>query len=479
VCAPCPDRDGRAIWVATPRLIHDTPPERAAAARIPQSTIANRKSKIEPPLNILVIGGGGREHAIGWKLKQSKRCGKLYFAPGNAGTAALGENLPIKADTIDTKTVDEIDYFARHNNVGLIVIGPEDPLSQGLADRLARPGRTIFGPVAAAARLEADKAFSKQLMRAASIPTAEARVFKNFEQAMAYVQNHETPLVVKAAGLAKGKGVIVCDGPEDAQRAVRTIMRQKAFGEAGDTVVVEERLVGQEVSVLALVDGRNIFVLEPAQDHKQAHEGDTGPNTGGMGAYTPTPLIDDETMATIEREVLVPTVDALRRDGVTYQGVLYAGLMLTAGGPKVLEFNCRFGDPETQPLLMRLRGDLVEIMLATAEGRLNEVDLSWDPRHCCCVVMASAGYPGDYEKGKVITGLDKAAKLPGVQVFHAGTAKDKQGHVVTAGGRVLNVCAMGDDLADAQKRANAACDVIHFDGAWFRRDIGFRVLKKS
>ncbi|MCC7193320.1 MAG: phosphoribosylamine--glycine ligase [Phycisphaeraceae bacterium] len=427
-------------------------------------------------MNVLIIGSGGREHALGWKLRQSKRCGKIYFAPGNGGTAEVGENVSLSVDVVDTKTVDAIDYFARQNKVELIVIGPEDQLAAGLADRLARPGRTIFGPTKDAARIEADKAYSKQLMRSAAIPTAEARTFTDFSAAMTYVQARETPVVVKAAGLAKGKGVIVCDDAQQAGEAVRTIMDQKAFGDAGNTVVIEERLVGQEVSVLALVDGKNIFVLDPAQDHKQVNEGDTGPNTGGMGAYSPTPLISDRLMADIERQILVPTVDVLRREGITYQGVLYAGLMLTAGGPKVIEFNCRFGDPEVQSLMMRLEGDLLDILLATAQGRLDEVDLSWNRRCCCCVVMASGGYPGDYRKGLPITGIEDARKVEGVTVFHAGTAlKDKT--LVTAGGRVLNVCALGKDLKEAQQRANQACAKIHFEGAHYRRDIGSRVMK--
>ena len=428
-------------------------------------------------MNILVIGNGGREHALGWKLAQSPQCDRLFFAPGNGGTGQLGENLHLNANHVDTKTVDEIDYFSRHNNVELIVIGPEDPLAQGLADQLVRPGRTVFGPSKAAARLEADKAYSKQLMRAAAIPTAEARIFGNLEAAINFAEAHETPLVVKAAGLAKGKGVIVCDDPRGAVDAVNTIMKDRAFDEAGNTVVIEERLVGQEVSVLALVDGRNIYVLEPAQDHKQVHEGDSGPNTGGMGAYSPTPLINDQLMSQIEDEVLVPTVDALRRDGVEYKGVLYAGLMLTAGGPKVLEFNCRFGDPEVQALMMRLRGDLVAAMIAVSNGTLDKIDLSWDPRCCCCVVMASGGYPGDYRKGLSITGIDAAEADPDVTVFHAGSALS-DGQLVTAGGRVLNVCAMGENLQEAQRKANAACEKIRFDGAFFRHDIGYRVMSR-
>lgn len=428
-------------------------------------------------MNILIIGSGGREHALGWKLKQTPRAGKLFFAPGNGGTAALGQNVDLPAEPVNTKNADAIDYFCRQHDVHLVVIGPEDPLAGGLADRLKKDGRYVFGPIAAAARLEGDKAFSKQLMRAANVPTAEARIFDKLDPAVAYVQARETPVVVKAAGLAKGKGVIVCKNEQEAEAAVRSIMQHRAFGEAGNKVVIEERLVGQEVSILALVDGRNIFVLDPSQDHKQVGEGDTGPNTGGMGAYCPTPLINDQLMTEIEKEVLVPMVDALRRDGVEYKGVLYAGLMLTAGGPKVLEFNCRFGDPECQPLVMRLRGDLLEAMLAVCDGTLDEVDLSWDERVCCCVVMCSGGYPGSYEKGKVITGIDDVDD-PDVMVFQAGT-KAQGGEVVTAGGRVLNVCAFGNDLAEAQEKANAACARIHFAGAFWRKDIGYRVMKKA
>lgn len=435
-------------------------------------------------MNILVIGGGGREHALAWKLRQSKRCDQLYFAPGNAGTAGLGQNVGISTEPINTKTVDAITYFCRQQEIGLVVVGPEEPLAAGLADRIATAGAVghdqrapvVFGPVMAAARLEADKAFAKKLMRSAAIPTAEARVFTEPEAALSYVRSHETPVVVKAAGLAKGKGVVVCDDQQQAARAVELIMKERAFGQAGDTIVVEERLAGQELSVLALVDGRNIFVLDPAQDHKPIGEGDTGPNTGGMGAYCPTPFVDDKLLGEVQRQILVPAVDALRREGVVYQGVLYAGLMLTAGGPKVLEFNCRFGDPETQALMMRLRGDLVEIMLATAQGRLDEVDLSWDQRYCCCVVMASGGYPGPYQTGKPITGLDRANSLEDVRVFHAGTAI-KGGQTVTSGGRVLNICALGRDLTEAQRRANAACQEIHFEGAYFRRDIGSGAMK--
>lgn len=428
-------------------------------------------------VNILLIGGGGREHALGWKLKQSPQCGQLFFAPGNGGTDALGRNVDLAIEPVNTRNADAIDYFCRENGISLIVIGPEDPLAQGLADRLARPGRYVFGPARDAARLEADKAYSKHLMRAASVPTADARTFHDLHAAINYVHNHEEPLVVKATGLAKGKGVIVCGSQQQAIDAIHLCMKDQAFGDAGRQVLIEERLTGQELSVLALVDGRNIFVLDPSQDHKQVGEGDTGPNTGGMGAYCPTPLVDDKLMSEIESDVLVPTVDALRRDGIDYKGVLYAGLMLTPGGPKVLEFNVRFGDPECQPLMVRLKGDLVEIMIATCRGRLDQVDLSWDPRVACCVVMCAGGYPGNYGKGDVITGLAEAAALPDVTIFHAGTRKDKQGNIVTAGGRVLSVVALGDDLKQARDKANAACAKIHFKGGFYRRDIGHRVMK--
>lgn len=430
-------------------------------------------------MNVLIIGGGGREHAIGWKLKQSKQCGKVFFAPGNAGTAAIGRNIDLDCEPVSQKVVDKIQLLCRHEKIELVVIGPEDPLSQGLADRLTKVGLKVFGPTGDGAAIEADKAYAKQLMRAAAIPTAESRTFEYVDSALAYVKAHETPLVVKAAGLARGKGVVVCDDAAEAEAAVRRIMVDREFGEAGERVVVEERLAGQEVSILALVDGRDLFVLEPSQDHKAVGEGDTGPNTGGMGAYTPTPLIDDETMALIQREVLVPTVDVMRREGIDYRGVLYAGMMLTPGGPRVLEFNCRFGDPECQPLLVRLKGDLLAAMLAVVEGRLADVDLRWDRRVACCVVMCSGGYPGPYEKGKRITGVDEAEAMDDVWVFHAGTATNAAGELVTAGGRVLNVVALGEDLAAARDRANAACDRIHFEGGFFRRDIGDRVLRQQ
>jgi phosphoribosylamine--glycine ligase len=429
-------------------------------------------------MNVLIIGSGGREHALGWKLKQSKNCGKIFFAPGNAGTASIGKNVSLDLSVIDQKSADAVWWFCKQEKVELVVIGPEDPLAGGLTDKLEKYGLKVFGPRQQAAQLEADKAWAKQIMRGAGVPTAEARTFENAEAAIAYVQSRETPVVVKAAGLAKGKGVVVCDNAQQAVEAVKQIMVKREFGDAGSKVVIEERLVGQEVSILALVDGRNIYVLDSAQDHKQVGEGDTGPNTGGMGAYSPTPLVNDKLLSTIEREVLVATVDALRRDEIEFKGVMYAGLMLTAGGPKVLEFNARFGDPETQTLLVRFKGDLLATLLAVVDGTLDKIDIRWDDRVSCCVVMCSGGYPGPYVNGIPITGLDEAAKMPDVHIFHAGTKLDGT-RVVTNGGRVLNVVGLGKTIAEARDKANAACQKIKFEGGFYRRDIGDRVLKPA
>ncbi len=427
-------------------------------------------------MNVLIIGSGGREHALGWKIKQSPACDEIYFAPGNAGTAKVGRNVTkLNPESVETKDVDNIRWFCKEQKIELVIIGPEDPLAKGLADKLRNGGLKVFGPSKAAAQLEADKAWSKKLMRAASVPTAEAQTFTDADRALHYVETRELPQVVKAAGLAKGKGVIVCDNTEEAIEAVKQIMVEKEFGAAGDVVVIEERLVGQEVSILALVDGQNIYVLEPSQDHKQVGEGDVGPNTGGMGAYTPTPLINDDMMGVIEAEVLVPTVDALRREEIEFKGVLYAGLMLTAGGPKVLEFNCRFGDPECQPLLVRMKGDLLKIILAVCDGTLHRQQIDWDPRVACCVVVCSGGYPGEYEKGLEIHGLDEAAAMEDVTVFHAGT-RLSENKALTNGGRVINVVALGKDLTEAKEKANAAAAKIQFKGAFYRTDIGDRVL---
>jgi phosphoribosylamine--glycine ligase len=424
-------------------------------------------------MDVLLIGNGGREHAIAWKLAQSKNLGRLYIAPGNPGTAQCGENIPIGVSDTD-KLVD----FARQNNIALVVVGPEDPLAAGAVDAFEAAGIKAFGPSGGAAQLEADKAFAKQMMRSSAISSAEGQVFERFADAKAYIASRDDPVVIKAAGLAKGKGVFVCDDPADGIVAAEKIMCGKIFGSAGDKIVVEDKLLGEEASILAFVDGRNIYVMESSQDHKPIGDGDTGPNTGGMGAYSPAPVVTDEMMDRIAREILVPVVDGMNRNGTPYKGVLYAGLMVTAGGPRVLEFNVRFGDPETQPILMRLKSDLLEIMLAVCDGTLDDVTLQWDPRPAVCVVVAAGGYPGEYEKGKIITGIAQAEKLEDVVVFHAGTAA-KNASLVTDGGRVLGVTAMGQTIADAKAKAYEAVDKIKFDGAYCRRDIADKAIKRT
>ncbi len=423
-------------------------------------------------MNVLLIGSGGREHVIAWKLAQSKDLDKLYIAPGNPGTAQCGQNVPIGVDDID-----KLLEFARQNNVGLVVVGPEDPLAAGLVDAFEAADIKAFGPSGDAAQLEADKAFAKQLMRSTSISTAEGRIFERFSDAKTYIASRDEAVVIKAAGLAAGKGVFVCDDPADGILAAEKIMREMAFGPAGEKIIVEDKLLGEEASILAFVDGRNIYVMESSQDHKPIGDGDTGLNTGGMGAYSPAPVVTEALMNQITREILVPVVDGMNRNETPYKGVLYAGIMITAGGPRVLEFNVRFGDPEAQPILIRLKSDLLEVCLAVCDGKLDKISLKWDPRPAVCVVMASGGYPGDYEKGKIITGLDEAEQLEDVVVFHAGTAT-RDGDTVTNGGRVLGVTALGQTVADAKKRAYEAVDKIKFEGAYWRRDIADKAIKK-
>jgi phosphoribosylamine--glycine ligase len=424
-------------------------------------------------MNVLLIGGGGREHAIAWKLAQSKDLTRLYTAPGNPGTAQCGENIPISADNTG-----ELLDFARKKKIELVVIGPEDPLAAGLVDRFEAAGIKAFGPSGAAAQLEADKAFAKQLMRSSSVSTAEGRTFDRFSDAKAYIASRDEPVVVKAAGLAKGKGVYVCDEPADGILAAEQIMCKEIFGAAGKKIIVEDKLLGEEASILAFVDGRNIYVMESSQDHKAIGDGDTGPNTGGMGAYSPAPVVTEDLMNHITREILVPVVDGMNRNGSPYKGVLYAGIMITGGGPRVLEFNVRFGDPETQPILARLKSDLLEVLLAVCDGTLDRITLEWDRRPAVCVVMASGGYPGDYEKGKKITGLEEARQIEDVIVFHAGT-KDINGDILTNGGRVLGVTALGDTIRQAKQGAYRAVDKIKFDGAYYRRDIADKAIKVS
>jgi len=428
-------------------------------------------------MNVMVIGNGGREHALAWKLAQSPRAKRVFVAPGNAGTAvdAVNVNLPVN-------DFQKLIQFARSEAVGLTVVGPEAPLADGIVDAFRAAGLRIFGPSKAAAQLEGSKVFCKDLLRDADVPTAEYRTFSDPDEATRYVrdrypdEDQEVPLVVKADGLAAGKGVIVCSRGGEVLDAIDQISRQRVFGEAGREMVIEERLDGQEASVLAITDGRTIVTLPPAQDHKPAFDGDRGPNTGGMGAYCPAPLVDDKMLRWIESQVLVPTVHAMKRKGTPFQGVLYAGLMITRQGPKVLEYNVRFGDPECQPLLMRLKTDLLDILEAAAESRLDRIaGLEWDPRPAVCVVMASEGYPGSYQKGKPIRGLEEAASLPDVKVFHAGTSL-ANGQVVTSGGRVLDVTALGDSIAEAKLQAYTAVKCIRWPGAWCRKDISDKAL---
>lgn len=424
-------------------------------------------------MKVLVVGQGGREHALVWKLKQSPTVERVYCAPGNAGTARDGENVDIKATDVP-----KLVQFAKNQGIDLVVIGPEAPLVIGLTDALEKAGVKVFGPSMAAAELEGSKAFSKELMRQYSIPTAEFSIFKDAESAENYLNSREeVPLVVKADGLAAGKGVYVCANRQEALDAVGKIMRVREFGKAGERVIIEERLDGQEVSILALVDGNTILPLETSQDHKAAYDDDKGPNTGGMGAYSPAPIVTPELMLVIERQILVPTIHAMRRSKRPFKGVLYAGLMITNQGPKVLEYNVRFGDPECQPLLMRLKSDLAQVLMAAAEGKLDQLPpLEWDARPAVCVVMAAAGYPGDYEKGNPIRGIDEADRLTDSKVFHAGTLL-REGEVVTDGGRVLGVTALGEDIVNAKLKAYQAVKCIRWDGGWCRKDISDKARK--
>lgn len=434
-------------------------------------------SSIPATKKVLIVGNGGREHALAWKLAQSPQVAQVFVAPGNAGTAIDATNVSIEASDKPG-----IIQFAIENEIAFVVVGPEAPLVDGLVDDLQAAGIRAFGPSAAAAELEGSKVFCKNLLRASNIPTAEYQTFRTASDASRFIKDRypdseqDVPVVVKADGLAAGKGVIVCSTRSQALDAINRIAGVREFGEAGDVLIIEERLMGQEASVLAITDGSTIITLPAAQDHKPAYDGDLGPNTGGMGAFCPTPLIDAEMMARIERDILVPVVHAMKRSRRPFRGILYAGLMLTAAGPKVLEFNVRFGDPECQPLLMRMKGDLCEIIEAVIDGRLADVDPpEWDERPSICVVMASEGYPGAYEKGRVIKGLDKAAEMSDVKVFHAGT-QNIGTTVINNGGRVLGVTAIGSSISDAKLKAYKAVKEIRWPGAWCRKDISDKAL---
>lgn len=424
-------------------------------------------------MKVLVVGGGGREHALVWKIAQSPRVSKVYCAPGNAGIAGQAALVPIKAN--DFKGLLD---FALKERIGLTVVGPEEPLTKGIVDIFESEGLSIFGPSQRAAEVEGSKAFAKERMERYGIPTGAYRIFDSPREAAAYLRKQGAPIVVKADGLAAGKGVIVCRTVEEALRSVEEIMVRKAFGDAGNRVVIEECLVGEEASCIAITDGETILPLASSQDHKSVFDGDEGPNTGGMGAYSPAPVVTGPVDERIMKEILGPMIRGMAEEGRPYKGVLYAGIMICHGVPKVLEFNARFGDPETQPILMRMKGDIVPILQACIHGTLSEHEIDWDQRSAVCVVMASKGYPGDYEKGKPIRGLKPVSRMKDVFVFHAGTAL-KNGQPVTNGGRVLGVTGLGDGIPRAIERTYEAVRQISWDGVHFRRDIGQKALKRA
>lgn len=425
-------------------------------------------------MKVLVVGGGGREHALVWKIKQSELVSKVYCSPGNAGIAQDAECLPLAAGDVSGLCA-----AAGAKSIDLVVIGPEAPLVLGLADSLKKKGILVFGCSAAAAELEGSKAFAKQIMRKYGIPTGSFGSFDDPALAKDYIRDIAGPVVVKADGLAAGKGVVVCDAPGPAIEAVSDIMETRDHGDAGERVVIEERLYGEEASILALTDGETVIPLESAQDHKAIHDNDQGPNTGGMGAYSPAPVVTPPLFRQIMKDVMVRTVNAMKKEGRPYQGVLYAGLMMTESGPKVLEYNARFGDPETQPLLFRMKNDIVPLLVACAkaDGSLAGMSIQWHDEPAVCVVMAGHGYPGSYEKGFEIKGLEQAADLPKTFVFHAGTA-EKDGKIVTSGGRVLGVTARGEDIAAAIDAAYKAVKLISWKGAYYRSDIGMKALRR-
>ncbi len=431
-------------------------------------------------MRILVIGSGAREHALCWKIAQSPLAERIFCAPGNGGISQIAECINIKAEDIDGLL-----DFALAERIDFTVVGPEIPLSLGIVDKFVSRGLKIFGPNKAAARLEASKVFSKELMAKYKIPTASFKVFDNAKEAKEYINQIGTPCVIKADGLAAGKGVVVAKDTQEAIEAVSLMMERKAFGESGAKVIIEECLAGQEASILVITDSNNVAVLSSAQDHKRILDNDSGPNTGGMGAYSPAPLVSQDLLSVILKEIIYPTISGLKKEGIEYKGVLYAGIMVTSEGPKTLEFNVRFGDPETQAILPRLKSDLVEVMLAAADGRLSKVkDLDWDSRSCVCVVVASKGYPGEYEKNKEISGLKDAAQLKDIAIFHAGTRKkvvndpgQKQDvEFFTDGGRVLGVTGLGEGVKEAIDKTYQAVGKISFEGMQYRRDIGRKAL---
>ncbi|MEA3347078.1 MAG: phosphoribosylamine--glycine ligase [Candidatus Auribacterota bacterium] len=421
-------------------------------------------------MKVLVIGSGGREHALIWKLSKSSSVSKLFCAPGNGGIASLADCVNIKADNIA-----QLINFAIENKIDYTVVGPEVPLTAGISNEFEKNGLKIFGPVKSGARLEGSKVFSKEFMRKYNIPTADFEVFTDVSSALGYINKKGVPIVIKADGLAAGKGVFVCNSADEASKSVKLIMEQKVFGDAGDKIIIEECLNGEEASILAFCDGETITLMESSQDHKRIDDGDKGPNTGGMGAYSPAPVVDAKLVEQIREEILDRILAGFKEEAIDYKGVLYTGVMLTSKGPKVLEFNVRFGDPETQPILMRLETDLMDVIEAVVSGNLKNIRLEWDKKPAVCIVMASGGYPGKYVKDYEINGLDKAGELEDIFVFHAGTTV-KDGKFYTSGGRVLGVTGMGDDIEKAIDKAYMGVKCIYFKDAQFRKDIGARAI---
>jgi len=422
-------------------------------------------------MKILIVGNGGREHTLAWKIKQSPLCEKLYCAPGNAGTAMLAENINIGAEDIGG-----IVAFAKEKQIDLVVVGPEAPLVEGLVDELEKEGIRAFGPSKKAAILEGSKIFTRELLQKYNIPSAEFASFDNAEKALEYIEEKGAPIVVKADGLAAGKGAIVCEKKEEAKNAINEILVEKKFGESGSKVIIEEKLIGEEASYLVFSDGKNFLPMVSSQDHKRIYDEDKGPNTGGMGAYSPAPIITKEIEDKVIEEIIKPTIDAMEKEGRKYKGVLYAGLMITKDGPKIIEFNCRFGDPEIQALMPRLNGDIIPILDACIDEKLGETNISWKDEACCCVVMASGGYPKSYEKGKEITGLEKIVGNE-IVVFQAGT-KEENGKILTNGGRVLGVSALGKTIQESIDNAYLGVGKISFEKAYFRKDIGKKALNR-
>ncbi len=424
-------------------------------------------------MKVLVVGGGGREHTLVWKLSQSSRVDKIFCAPGNAGIAQYAKCLNIKVDDIDALL-----NFAKYEGVDMTVVGPEDPLTKGIVDAFEKEGQLVFGTNKKASQFEGSKVFAKDFMLKYGIPTAEYKTFSTLTEAEDYVRLKGAPLVIKADGLAAGKGVLICKTVDEAVDALRLVIKEKKFGAAGNRVIVEQCLVGEEASFMVLIDGKNIVKLASSQDHKRKFDNDEGPNTGGMGAYSPAPVLTDELEQEIMDTVMAPFMKGLEKEEIDFRGVLYAGIMVCDGKPYVLEYNCRFGDPEAQPILMRLDTDLYDVMKATAECRLDEIELKWKDASSMCVVLASGGYPESYEKGKVISGLDSFKGRDDVFVFHAGTRSNDKGDIITSGGRVLGVTALGSDIKAAKANAYDAVSKVSFDGMHYRKDIGDRAINR-